>query len=248
MAAWLLPGYFSGEQETAYARLERRFGAGTRRLVSVVFLATRFLGDGVRIFAGAIPLALVTGWSVPTSILAMGVITLVYTWFGGLKAVVWADVVQLAVYLAGGVAALLIAWELAGGPGAALASGETMTVFSGCGEDSETVFYWCASGSAIWNNDGDTVFLTDPSGNTHDSLSYVPTPTVTVAGPGAATVIRPTPACAYRPTRPTSTAEMSPTAGSRSPVPTGTDSTATATVSDASPDLTGVSADLASRP
>jgi solute:Na+ symporter, SSS family len=49
------------------------------------------------------------------AIVAMGGVTLVYTWFGGLKAVVWADVVQLAVYLAGGAAALFIAWELAGG-------------------------------------------------------------------------------------------------------------------------------------
>ena len=113
MAVWLLPGYFRGEQETAYARLESRFGVGTRRLISVVFLVTRFLGDGVRVFAGAIPLALVTGWSIPTSIVAMGVVTLVYTWFGGLKAVVWTDVLQLAVYLAGGVAALFIAWQLA---------------------------------------------------------------------------------------------------------------------------------------
>jgi solute:Na+ symporter, SSS family len=120
VAIWLLPGYFRGEQETAYARLESRFGPVTRRLVSVVFLATRFLGDGVRIYAGAIPLALVTGWNVPVSILAMGGVTLVYTWFGGLKAVVWADVVQLAVYVAGGVAALLIAWQLGGGAGAAL--------------------------------------------------------------------------------------------------------------------------------
>jgi len=115
VAIWLLPGYFRGEQETAYARLESRFGTTTRRMVSIVFLITRFMGDGVRIFAGAIPLALLTGWSVPTAIVAMGGVTLVYTWFGGLKAVVWADVVQLAVYLAGGVAALLIAWELAGG-------------------------------------------------------------------------------------------------------------------------------------
>jgi solute:Na+ symporter, SSS family len=120
VAIWLLPGYFRGEQETAYARLESRFGLGTRRLVSLVFLTTRFLGDGVRIFAGAIPLALVTGWSIPLAILAMGGATLVYTYFGGLKAVVWADVVQLAVYLAGGVAALLIAWQLAGGAMAAL--------------------------------------------------------------------------------------------------------------------------------
>jgi SSS family solute:Na+ symporter len=120
VALWLLPGYFDGRQETAYARLESRFGPWTRRLVSVVFLATRFLGDGVRIYAGAIPLALVTGWNIPASILAMGLATLVYTWFGGLKAVVWADVVQLGVYVAGGVAALFIAWELAGGAGAAL--------------------------------------------------------------------------------------------------------------------------------
>ena len=115
VALWLLPGYFRGDQETAYARLESRFGTTSRRMVSIVFLITRFMGDGVRIFAGAIPLALLTGWSIPLAIIAMGGVTLVYTWFGGLKAVVWADVVQLAVYLAGGVAALVIAWELAGG-------------------------------------------------------------------------------------------------------------------------------------
>ena len=121
VAAWLLPGYFDGSQDTAYERLERRFGPGTRRLVSLVFLVTRFLADGVRIFAGAIPLALLTGWSIPASILAMGLVTLAYTYLGGLKAVVWADVVQLVVYLAGGVAALLIAWKMAGGAGNALA-------------------------------------------------------------------------------------------------------------------------------
>jgi len=122
VAAWLLPGYFHGQQETAYARLASRFGSGSRRMISVVFLTTRFLGDGVRIFAGAIPLALITGWSVPSAILAMGGITLVYTWVGGLKAVVWADVIQLVVYVGGGVAALIIAWNLAGGGAAALAS------------------------------------------------------------------------------------------------------------------------------
>ena len=76
VAAWLLPGYFRGEQETAYQRLERRFGPGVRRMLSVIFLVTRFLGDSVRIFAGAIPLALLTGWSAPTAIIAMGGVTL----------------------------------------------------------------------------------------------------------------------------------------------------------------------------
>jgi len=120
VAIWLLPGYFRGEQETAYQRLENRFGPGTRRLVSVVFLATRLLGEAVRIFAGAIPLALLTGWSVPTAIVVMGGLTLIYTLMGGLKAVVWADVIQLVVYVAGGLTALGIAWHLAGGVGASL--------------------------------------------------------------------------------------------------------------------------------
>lgn len=121
VAIWLLPGYFDGTQETAYARLETRFGAGTRRTMSVVFLVTRFLGDGVRIFVGAIPLALLTGWNIPVAIVVMGAVTLVYTWAGGLKAVVWTDVIQLAVYVSGGIAALFVAWNLAGGPAESLA-------------------------------------------------------------------------------------------------------------------------------
>jgi SSS family transporter len=120
VAVWLLPGYFRGQQETAYARLESRFGLGTRRLVSASFVVTRLMGDGVRIFAGAIPLSLVTGWSIPAAIVAMSIVTVAYTWAGGLKAVVWADVVQLAIYVAGGAAGLVIAWQLAGGPGEAL--------------------------------------------------------------------------------------------------------------------------------
>jgi len=120
VAVWLLPGYFRGDQETAYVRLESRFGVGTRRLTSTVFLVTRFLGDAVRVFASAIPLALVAGWSIPTSIVVMGIITMIYTWFGGFKAVVWTDVLQLSVYLAGGIGALFVAWSLAGGPDVAL--------------------------------------------------------------------------------------------------------------------------------
>jgi SSS family transporter len=120
VARWLLPGYFRGDQETAYARLESRFGVGTRRLTSTVFLVTRFLGDAVRVFASAIPLALVAGWSIPTSIVVMGLVTMVYTWFGGFKAVVWTDVLQLSVYLAGGIGAFFVALSLAGGPETAL--------------------------------------------------------------------------------------------------------------------------------
>ena len=118
VAALLLPGYFEGTQDTAYQRLERRFGAGARRAASGVFLLTRALADCVRIFATAIPVAIITHWSLPAGILAIGLVTVIYTWVGGLRAVVWVDVIQLGVYLVGGVATLVVATGLAGGAGA----------------------------------------------------------------------------------------------------------------------------------
>jgi len=121
VAAWLLPGYFRGTQETAYTRLQTRFGGGTRRAASAIFMAIRVLGDSVRVFASAIPLAIVTGWTIPESVLAVAAVTLVYTWYGGIKAVVWVDVVQLGIYVLGGIATVIVAAHLAGGFGPAMA-------------------------------------------------------------------------------------------------------------------------------
>jgi solute:Na+ symporter, SSS family len=110
VAVVLLPGYFRGELTTAYALLEQRFGVATRRFASAIFMVTRAFADSVRIFAAAIPLALITGWPYWQVILLVGAATLVYTWYGGLKAVVWVDVVQMGLYAVGGVTAL---WVLA---------------------------------------------------------------------------------------------------------------------------------------
>ena len=118
VAALLLPGYFEGTQDTAYQRLERRFGPTARRAASGLFLVTRALADCVRIFATAIPLAIITRWNLAAGILAIGIVTVIYTWVGGLRAVVWVDVIQLGVYLLGGVATLIVATHLAGGVGA----------------------------------------------------------------------------------------------------------------------------------
>ncbi len=117
VAWWLLPGYFTGQQQTAYERLQVRFGVHTRQLLSATFLVTRFLADGVRVFAGAVPLALLTGWDIGWAIVLMGGVTLAYTFAGGLKAVVWADALQLLVYVAGGAAALWLALQMAAGEG-----------------------------------------------------------------------------------------------------------------------------------
>jgi solute:Na+ symporter, SSS family len=115
VAILLLPGYFEGTQDTAYQRLERRFGPGARRAASGVFLVTRSLADAVRVFATAIPLAIITHWSIPAGILATGLVTLAYTWVGGLRAVVWTDIVQLGVYILGGVATIIVALHQVGG-------------------------------------------------------------------------------------------------------------------------------------
>ena len=104
----LLPAYYRGDLSTAYALLETRFGGAARRYASGVFMITRLLADSVRLFATAIPLALITGWSYPVSILVIGAATLVYTYYGGIKAVVWVDALQMTLYVAGGLIALLL--------------------------------------------------------------------------------------------------------------------------------------------
>lgn len=108
VAVFLLPRYFRGEMLTAYALLQRRFGVTARRFASLIFLVTRTLADGVRIYATAIPLAVITGMPTWQSIIAIGLFTLVYSYYGGLRAVVWVDVAQMFIYIAGGIAVLWV--------------------------------------------------------------------------------------------------------------------------------------------
>jgi SSS family transporter len=103
----LLPAYYAGSLTTAYALLEERFGLGARRFTSAIFMVTRLLADSVRLFATAIPLALITGWPYPVSIAVIGVLTVIYTYFGGIKAVVWIDALQMTLYLFGAVVAVV---------------------------------------------------------------------------------------------------------------------------------------------
>ncbi len=108
VALFFIPAYYRGELETAYDFIGKRFGLPLRRLTSSVFIVTRVLASGVRLFASAIPLHLITGLSYPASILLIGVFTLIYTYMGGLKAVVAMDVVQTFIYLAGAAVAMAL--------------------------------------------------------------------------------------------------------------------------------------------
>ncbi|MFO0960378.1 MAG: sodium:solute symporter [Isosphaeraceae bacterium] len=118
IAIFFLPLYFRGEVETAYQVLQNRFGSATRRAASVLFLVTRTLASGLRLFLAAAVLvelfrriqgrSAAEGWELPAAIAVIGFLTLIYTYLGGLKAVIWIDVVQFAIYIGAGLVALFV--------------------------------------------------------------------------------------------------------------------------------------------
>jgi len=121
----LLPRYFEGRTFTAYQLLKRRFGGAAERTASALFIVTRSLADGLRLFLTALVLQEVTGIGLPWAVAAIGVTTIAYTFAGGMRAVIWTDFVQLGVYLAGGIAAFAVILDrLPGGWGRLVAMGE----------------------------------------------------------------------------------------------------------------------------
>ena len=132
VSALFIPAYFKGELLTVYQLLGDRFGGGVKRLASGVFLLTRSFADGFRLFATGLVLAAVLramprmdalsrSWlpsADPTytililSVVVMGIATVIYTYHGGMTAVIWTDVIQLVVYLIGAAAAAVVLLRL----------------------------------------------------------------------------------------------------------------------------------------
>ena len=105
VAYLFLPAYDKGELKTAYTFLENRFGGKTRSYASIVFLFTRTAADGVRLFATAIPLKLMLDINYPAAIIIIAIVSLVYTYTGGMKGIIWVDVIQMFIYLGGALIA-----------------------------------------------------------------------------------------------------------------------------------------------
>ena len=97
----LLPGYFRGEYFTAYALIEKRFGEKMRAIAASTFLITRAVAEGVRISAIALVVSVVLGTSERLAVFIVVALTVLYTFEGGMKAVIWTDVAQLLLYLTG---------------------------------------------------------------------------------------------------------------------------------------------------
>ena len=104
----LLPRYYAGNLVSAYAFLGQRFGGAMQGTASVTFLITRLLAEGLRLFAAAIPVKVVLdSVRVPTEywqiVVVLSLLTIVYTYLGGIRAVVWVDAIQMLIYLSGAI-------------------------------------------------------------------------------------------------------------------------------------------------
>jgi SSS family transporter len=108
LIAWLLlPQYLRGELFSAYQLLKERFDVRVQRTASGLFLITRTVADGLRLWLTGLLVQQFTGWHISTAILVLGGVTLVYTYLGGMEAVIWTDFVQFVIYLSG---AILAGW------------------------------------------------------------------------------------------------------------------------------------------
>jgi len=96
-----IPAYFRGELFTSYELLQRRFGPAVKNIAAVIFVVTRTLADGIRLFATALVISVVTQVPVTWTVIVLGAAMIVYTVRGGVSAVIWTDVVQMFVYVAG---------------------------------------------------------------------------------------------------------------------------------------------------
>ena len=142
-----IPAYFRGEFYTAYALIEKRFGAGTRRIAALTFLGTRALAEGVRLNAIGKVVSVAFGTGSRFSVAAITALTLFYTFEGGMKAVIWTDLVQLVLYLAGSAAAFwLLLGKIPGGWGEVVrvsaATGGKLRVFDFAFNLTQAYTFW----------------------------------------------------------------------------------------------------------
>ena len=126
----LLPRYFEGQIFTAYEVLQQRFGISSRRVTSALFLITRNLSDALRLYLTALALQQVVGLELTSCIVLIGIVTIVYTFMGGVKSVVWNDCLQFFIYILGAAVALwLMVSHLSGGWGQLTQFGEDFQKF-----------------------------------------------------------------------------------------------------------------------
>ena len=141
-----LPRYFRGELMTAYQLIGQRFGSRLHRLTALLFLIMRAAAEGVRVFAVAIVVGVALGTGDVASIVILSLLTLLYTFEGGMKAVIWTDVLQMLLYVVGTLVSLWsVCAHIPGGAHTLLAvasSAGKLTVFHFSLSVSQTYTFW----------------------------------------------------------------------------------------------------------
>jgi SSS family transporter len=107
VARWLVPLYYEKEFYSPYEYMEDRLGPVVGRITAGMFFLGGILGQGVRVYATALVLELITGWTLAESIALIAVFSILWTWMGGIAAVIWTDFVQFFILIVGGIAALV---------------------------------------------------------------------------------------------------------------------------------------------
>src|ERR1700733_3170053 len=115
VALLFLPRYFAGEMLTAHQLIDRRFGSSLHKVTAGLFLLTRAAAEGVRVFAVSIVVGIAIGTNDTLSIAIISTLTLLYTFEGGMAAVIWTDVVQMAIYIGGTIVAIFTLGSLVQG-------------------------------------------------------------------------------------------------------------------------------------
>lgn len=152
----LIPAYFRGRLLTAYQLIQQRFGTGAKTAAGLIFLVGRSLAEGVRVYAVAIVVEVIldslpAGWHLhlsPITVLGLiAVLTLIYTFEGGLRAVVWTDFIQICIYIAGAVLSLVLlvkalpgGWQTAAA--VAAAHGDKLRIFHFNFSWTQTYTFW----------------------------------------------------------------------------------------------------------
>ncbi|MDT7603306.1 MAG: solute:Na+ symporter, family [Acidobacteriota bacterium] len=157
-----IPSYFRGELLTVYQLLERRFGVRIKMLAAALFVVMRNIADGVRLLLTAIVLAAVYTAFQPQanvttiiiwSIVLLGAVMIVFTYFGGMEAVIWVEVIQLGIYLAGALAAALVLIAgIKGGFGEAVALGKSYGKFNLIDLGFRWTDYTISSPTSFWSS------------------------------------------------------------------------------------------------
>jgi SSS family transporter len=131
LIAWLLlPMYLRGDLLSAYQLLRQRFSPAVQRTASAIFLLTRAVADGLRLYLAALLVNQFTGWPTAVSVLVTAAVTMIYTYLGGVQAVIWTDLIQFVLYIAGAViACFFILGQVQGGAEAFFQVGETAGKF-----------------------------------------------------------------------------------------------------------------------